>query len=131
MNLFRAASSGYRGLIVVALATLTLTACQQNTSAPNVEFDPGSVSSFQEAAGATAVASEDMVLAAPEQPVYYLYILDRDGVPVRRFECAGDTSSYNPAGRHCVHPDGTRTVVSEAVPAITTPERLPLKGEQP
>ena len=137
MNLFRAPRL-YRSLIVMALGTLVITGCQQGTSTPpSVGLDPvlpgtSEVTPSLEvypAPGATAVVDEDVL--AVEYPTYYLYILDRDGVPVQRFECEGQYIAPSDNGRSCTHPDRTYTIVSEAVPSLLTPERLPLKGEQP
>lgn len=138
MHLLHRTRSAYRSLIIVALGALLITGCQQGTSTPpSVEVDPvlpGGIEvapSFDAypALGATAVVGEDR--AAVEYPTYYLYILDRDGVPVQRFACEGQYISRSDHGRYCAHPDGTFTMVSEVVPSLMTTEQLPLKGEQP
>ena len=129
MHLFRS-TRVYRSLIIVALGTLVITGCQAGHP---LTLDPAPrVSDGIEvypALGATAVVGE-VLPAAVEQPTYYLYILDRDGVPVRRFECDGQLIDRE-SSLYCERSDGTVLVVSEAVPALMTTEQLPLKGQPP
>ncbi|MBV9791115.1 MAG: hypothetical protein JOZ51_23165, partial [Chloroflexi bacterium] len=118
MHLFRS-TRVYRSLIIIALGTLAITGCQQGmTSSPRPDVSSGI--EVYPALGATAVVGE-VLPAAVEQPTYYLYILDRDGVPVQRFECDGQLIDRE-SSLYCERPDGTNLVVSEAVLALMTTE---------